>query len=439
MAGFAAFGDNPNSQTTPTAKIIMIKNFDQNNVKYRNTLVTINNAIRMYKDQFKIMNLSFSSKSPNIGYTRALDKISFENNIIIITSAGNVKTNHIMSNLKQGEIYPDFLKNYFIFFPGDCRNVVTVGSCTNKYSRLAPINAPSPFTKTNPYSTLTKPDVLANGGNIDCSITNNNIQLISQGYGLWAPSNVNNAYVEKHGTSFSAPIISNFIAQLYTKLDIDSSALLKALLLSSCDFLVDANYNIYDIAIQGYGKPNLDYALTSEKWRVCYLLKGNFNSRYPNHKDRYEFWFPEDADLIEITLVCEKSETVYPTEKNDYVELNVFHRPGASRRKSRTALKNVIGDVKCFNTYKGIYEVEKGSRGNWIVDIIPNFSTPNLMDMKIRYGCIITIIDTTKSNDLWNFIHDDWLIDLIGEYPIDEAEQDIGYLKPIILESPTER
>lgn len=427
VSGFAIYGENPSTTVDPSAKIIMIKNYDRNGIQYLNSLSAITNSIERYRNQFKIMNLSFGSTTPNPSYTRALDSIIFRNKIITVVSAGNLTLREIQQSLQNGETYPSYLIKYPIYFPGDCHNAITVGGCTHISSNLAPSDAPAPFTKTNPFSTLVKPDVLALSGNLQ--IIDGAFNIDGQNLGLRSLSN-NGNFIERHGTSFSAPIVANMIAQLMSKLGITNPALLKAILLNSTSFLRDGNY-YFDSNMQGFGKPNLEYALFSNIWRCCYLMEGECNISRRNILDRYEIWFPEKADMLEVTLVCEKSETIYRNRVNDYVQFRIHHRPGTS---SRTYLESILGNVKCFNTFKGEYFVERGSRGKWSLDIIPNFSQKELFDLKMRYGCVVTVKDSTKKNNIWDLINTDWLEELLGENAVDEQTQNIGLLRPIIVE-----
>ena len=428
VAGFCAYGDSPISTPRPTASIIMLKNYVDRHTRILDNLVAIQRAIQMFGEKFKILNLSFGSRGPHTTYSRALDQIAYRNKLVTITSAGNIPPPSIESSLHRGLVYPDYIRNYSIHFPGDCRNIITVGGCTNVASNLAPINAPSPFTKSNSLSSIVKPDVCAYAGNL--AVQGNPQSLISQGYGIMATSNLQSNYVEKSGTSFSASIISNFIARLINSLKIENPALLKALLLSSCSPLLNPRGIPYDTNIQGFGKPSLEKALFSHAWRCNYLLEGEFNSRNPWHRDRYNIWFPPGADTLEVVLVCQKSETLYRKESLDYVRFRVHSRAGTS---GYTSLSTLLGDRKCFNTYKGTYNVQRGSRGLWQVEIVPRFSSRYYLNLNMRYGAVVSAIDGSQTHNVWNPIYDDYLIPIVGEYVRPEDEQSMGGLVPTII------
>lgn len=408
VAGLSIYGYNPSIVNTPSSKVIMLKNFDldQGNVIEKvHPLIAIKKAINLFNES-KIFNFSFSAKNMDIGSTKALDQILFENEIISTTSAGNVLKEQIKQRIKKGETYPQYLSNYPIYFPGYCRNIITVGACTNVATSFVPDNAPSPFTRYGNMNIIEKPDVTEIGGNLEINFSNNDVQLVSRGFGISTTSN-DDDFIEQFGSSFSSPIVANFLSRLWAQLNFSNPALLYAILLSSCDQLTNNLGSVYDKKLQGYGKPNLEKALYSNKYEVCYLLEGEFSSRHHMHLDEYEFYFPPKANRLEITLVCHKSETLYETENRDYVELLIEERPGPG--DPYTYINTIMGNKKCYHTYKGYRDIKKGSKGEWIVQISPNFHTRDLYYLKMRYGCVIKVINTRRHEDIRKIINDNWL------------------------------
>ena len=426
VAGFAVYGESPQDEYTPSANIIMMKNYDSNLGFIVDDIQSLERAIELFTNEFSIINLSYSADEVNPSLSKIIDKISFNSNKLIITSAGNIELEHIEHYINTGVNYPNYISNYPIFFPGDGRNIVTVGSSTTKKSNICDINTPSPFTRYGADPLIVKPDLIMSGGNLSNQITTKGVSISSEGLGLTTVSHENDyGFCEKHGTSFSAPIIANLFARLKSMTGIDSNAMLKALLFSACSRLTDNSGKYYDEKIQGFGRPNFDNALYSNIYRVNYIMEGEFNSRYYDVFDRYNFWFPIGANKFEVTLVCEKSNTFYSLEKDDYIEFKIYHRGGTG---GSTKLKPILGKEECITTYKGEYEIESGSRGIWMVDIVPNFSTKNLYPLDMKYGCVITISDLNNTNDIWQDIYDKWLRDIIHSQEI--------ILEPEILEKP---
>lgn len=437
VTGFAIYGEDPTINIKPTSKVIMVKNFIDASTTVIDDINAIQTILDIFPNQFKIINLSYSTNGPNSSLTKALDKIVFNNELVLVTSSGNIHQDIILYNINQGIPYPNYLRRYLIYYPGDCRNVMTVGSCTHRGTKLAPNLGPSPFTRSSPYRNILKPDLVEIGGNIDIIKGSRAVALQMAGYGVSTTSHIGSGYIERHGSSFSSPIVANMFARLYSRLKIDSPALLKALLLSSCTRLCDQQGDHFDVELQGFGKPNFEHALSSNYHRVSYLLEGQFSSRFPRLFDRYDIWFPVGADEVEVTLVCDKSETMYENEEQDYITIDVVRRAGTG---GRTEFVSLAGNQNCCNTYKGRFEVSRGSRGAWTFDIIPKFFLGDVFPLRMRYGCVVTIKDNTTSNNIWKNVYDDWLSDLIEPtLPTDERlESRMEPLRPVLIEKEVE-
>jgi len=163
--------------------------------------------------------------------------------------------------------------------------------------------------------------------------------------------------------------------------------------------MVNVNDNsIFSDNLQGFGKVDKTRAVNSQDWRVCYLLQGEFGSNNPDDYHRYSFLFPEQADQLEVTVVCGKLRIGYAQEIEDYIHL-YFKRPGV---KLKTRLKKGfrIGRRKCSCTYKEKVSIERGSRGPWRVDVIPHFSKLPITQ-RIKYGIVITV-SSGKMNDVYS-------------------------------------
>lgn len=111
-----------------------------------NYLARIGTAVQQFKDRCRVFNLSFGGNGPDPTSTRALDQLSFENEVLFVVAAGNIMPQTIDSEINSGRGYPDYILDHHIYFPGDCYNALTVGSYAEKASNLAPHDCPSPFT-----------------------------------------------------------------------------------------------------------------------------------------------------------------------------------------------------------------------------------------------------------------------------------------------------
>jgi len=309
VAGLVIYGGDLRQSRLPTTKVIAVKNFDgQQRQIERDIIKVIQESINRYKYTSRILNLSFSARGPNSSQTRALDELVFKEDCIVLASAGNIRKEHIESFLNSGENYPDYITHQGMFFPADCRNVITVGACTEAPSSFVPRDCPSPFTRSNYCRSIIKPDVMAPGGNLEHSNSTGANQVFPvAGLGILTTSNVANRQIEKFGTSMSSPIVANTVSILTQRRFGLSAFLTKAVLISSCTQMVNATDGcIFSNSLQGFGKMNREYAVNSLDWRVCYLLQGEFDTTNQDVIHRYRFLFPDLADTIEVTVVKEK-------------------------------------------------------------------------------------------------------------------------------------
>jgi len=159
--------------------------------------------------------------------------------------------------------------------------------------------------------------------------------------------------------------------------------------------MVNSSYNSFSEKIQGFGKIDRTLAINSQEWRVCYLMQREFGKQNRDEYPRYCFLFPENADQLEIGVSCGKLNTVYSEEHNDFVRLH-FTKPGI---KPKTPLKKGtrIGRRKCCGTYKEIIKIDRGSRGRWILDVLPHFSNIPI-EQRIKYGIVVTVISSKMNN-----------------------------------------
>lgn len=402
VAGLAIYGDDLRKATTPSARVIMVKNFDQSGEINHDVIEVIRQTMDRYRFASRVINLSFNAQGPNPSLTRALDEIIYLNDYIFVVSAGNINTNTIASFLNSGVRYPEYINNQIVYFPADCRNVITVGSHTEYSSNFVLRDYPSPFTRSGFSRSLIKPDVMAPGGNLERSITTGEIMVFQkQGLGILSTSHIDDGNIEQFGTSFSSPIVASITASIVQKRVDLSVFLVKALLISSCDQMLNvSDSSLFSETLQGFGKVDKTRAVNSQDWRACYLMQAEFDSNNPYDFHRYQFLFPEQADQLEVTVVCGKLRTGYSQEMDDYVHL-YFKRPGV---KLKTRLKRGfrIGPRKCSCTYRERVRIERGSKGPWGVDVYPHFSSLPI-PQKIKYGIVIAV-SSSKMNDVYSTI-----------------------------------
>jgi len=166
VSGILVYGGNTQLNTKVLAKALMVKGFE-NRKPVRNIIQMIEKTVSFFNKETNILNLSFAAFGPNRSLTKTLDDIIYNKNIIVVACTGNIDYDQIGQCIQNGEIYPDYLHKFPIYFPGDSQNAITVGANTRFDSNWIRKNEPSPFTRAGTNKRNIKPDVIFDGGNID--------------------------------------------------------------------------------------------------------------------------------------------------------------------------------------------------------------------------------------------------------------------------------
>lgn len=266
-------------------------------------------AVKYFVENYpscKVINLSLGNSAKRMftgkrqfNLASLVDELAAELKVIFVISSGNFDE----FSAGYSDTYPDYLlketDKIKIIDPATAALGLTVGSVTQEYgpSNTSPrdllfsparTNYPSPFTRVGTgYKGMIKPDIVEEGGNIiRGSIGTNDIggKLI-----MLNPNWITDGklFTVDFGTSFSAPKIAHYLANLCNKYPFYSPNLIKALLISSTSIpaqrpgrlsqinLSSSDQDFIDLLkVYGYGKPDLEKALFSDLSRVL-LLKDN--------------------------------------------------------------------------------------------------------------------------------------------------------------------
>lgn len=394
-----------------SSKVIMVKLFDNHQI-IRGPVLSeemdiINDVIQKFKSKTKIFNFSFGTTEENLIWTRTLNDIVYENDVILIVSAGNITKRAILSYINSKKNYPVYLFENNIHFPGDCENVITVGSYTKKHSDLCIQNQPSPFTRCGQKLEQLKPDVLEEGGNlrlIKDRSSNLAINLDHTGLGIIGASNIGSQTREDIGTSFSSPGVANIIAQILKNYPGSNPFLVKAILISSSNQLTlfpdFSNSNL----VQGFGVPVEMIAVHSVYRRTCYLLQGAFEYSKPVYFHRYYFYFPRNANRLTITIVLGR-----PSDSTSFMKYRII-RGGSSSyyTQSKKAMNTIGGYYDVYTTHKRVIEVDHGGKGEWIIELIPYIKDVPAINNSIKYGCVLTA-ESTSNKDVYTEIEQHYI------------------------------
>ena len=396
VSGIVIYGGNISTHTQVISKVLMVKAFEDRK-PVAGIMQIIDKATSYFIDKTKVFNLSFSAFGPNRSLSKMLDDLIYSRDLIVVACAGNIDYSSIEHDLKNRMNYPIYLQKHPIYFPGDSVNAITVGASTSISSNWIRKNSPSPFTRIGTDENNIKPDVIFDGGNLHLNNgeDNNTFQFNSRNVGIKSASFDGPTQLsEGVGTSFSSPAIAAIAGNLLAKYNFATPNLIKSLILSSTYVLKSNQREVFGSNIQGFGIPELQTSIQSARWRVCYMLQGTFNGSDPLAIHSYRFLFPNNADRVTMTFVCGKPPGSQGSFKYKLVK-------SGNKTSSNTRPSCKLGSYPIGSTYKAVYDVKRGGKGEWVVEINPSFDKNVCVDKSMKYGCVITI-ESSKNLDVYS-------------------------------------
>ena len=289
-----------------------------------------------YSKGTRIFNMSINSSVPCrlvhiSAWAATIDKLSYENDLLFVISAGNIFRGYGYDNnpgvehyLETGNSYPEYLfeKSCRIANPAQSAQAIVVGSvCRGKYENediesFGDIGEPSAFTRIGPgIWDMIKPDVVEFGGDyIKNKLGDPNIRIGKETCPELVRSSLGGGPAvgkDAVGTSFAAPKVAHILVKIQERIPEGSSLLYRALLVQSArwpDWLIGKNYNLYSILKwMGYGIPNVNRAIKNSEYRVTLIgedVIGPVQAHIYSVKIPNELRRPGDrfSILMEVTL-----------------------------------------------------------------------------------------------------------------------------------------
>jgi len=260
-------------------------------------------AIRGLHDDHgvRVFNLSIAEDFPFSGshvspWTESLDELARELDVVIVVAAGNYWPSDLGPETDAHRAYPSYMftDQARVAEPSIAANVLTVGSLAHAdvpqriggESRpgdraIAPVGAPSPFTRTGPgVSGAIKPDLAADGGNW---VLNDVDMLQTRDHGVSVISLVQRdgeLFGLANGTSFAAPRIARLASQALYRYPGASANLIRALVASGSRPITRASGMRNDDLLRagGHGRPVSYRILESESRRVAMTYEGTISA-----------------------------------------------------------------------------------------------------------------------------------------------------------------
>jgi hypothetical protein len=392
VAGIVIYAGNVTAKQ-PLCRIIAAKLFD-NEVPDYVGLRCLTDVIQRFKDRTRVFNLSFSSRGPNPILSEAIDALALREGVMLVVSAGNVPLDVIMGELNSGASYPEYLKHFPVYPPGDCYNALTVGSYAELSSNLVPRKSPSPFTRTAPLKQTLKPEVLGSGGNLNKVESGGKvIRLDAQNLGVSSTSNNDSQLDTAVGTSFSCPAIASLASRLIAKIPDRFICLYKAIIVSSCERLKRPNKQDFESVIQGFGVPNEDLALNSYDWVATMISDSFFDLTKSDEQHVYNIPFPDPANRIRVVICFEVEPGLARNTEVPYEIRVKLHKRDTLSGSVTAPDVEIPGDRSNVKMYE--YFVHRGGKAGWELILEPQIRRSSYLTRmstkELRYGIVISV------------------------------------------------
>ncbi|NBJ15221.1 MAG: S8 family peptidase [Dehalobacter sp. 4CP] len=417
VASRVIYGDNLEScvhlhELTPTCSVIDITVFGEDllgnviGLKEDQLVTMLDNIVPTLSKTVRIFNLSLGFNCPieDNKYSllaQEIDFLSREFNVLFVIAAGNIR--HPLAS------YPEHFKftNARVQPPSESLLALTVGSIA-KYSNascLSTINEISPFSCIGPGADQgMKPELVAHGGNLLCGWGH------SPRVGAYGVDSSGRRLAYDVGTSFSAPIISNYAAKILGANPNATMNLIKALLCNSANNVICPELDGIDPQkFYGFGEPDINYALSSLSTAV-YIWQGSIK------KDVYQyikFHVPDSFAVvgaesklrIRVTLVY--NPPVNPDNQKEYsmsrMAVSLFKKCDDGMREVSLS----SNDFKYSVPWNPVIQIEKDFSRNYCagewearVRLLTRGDLPE--DFQQDYVIIIQVIDANGLVDVYS-------------------------------------
>lgn len=368
----------------------------------------IEDVVRQHHQSIKVYNLSLGSIYPVKDFefsaiTKLVDYLSKKYKVLFIIAAGNI--NQLLGDFPKDHFSHEFSR---IGTPAESILGLTVGSIakfTNKIA-LSEVDYVSPFSKRGPGADMgIKPEIVAHGGNLIEPYTD--APRVSA-YGLTGDTNLS----VDIGTSFSAPIVSQYAQRLFDLYPNSDPNLVKALL---CHFT--EKRGIHDevfsdsLNYTGFGEPIIQNAIQAHNYNAAFIYEGELD------QENYEiikFHVPKslgdsnpDSKLrVKITITYDPP--VNPDNEIEYSESRVSAKLFKPNKKGMKPI-NISGGDKYNLPWNPIIQFEKSFTrsyftGEWELRL-RLYTRGNVEESYLQdYSVVIEIIDLKESTDVYSDI-----------------------------------
>ncbi len=367
---------------------------------------------------------------PTSNYAYQLDKLSYEEDILIFISTAN--------NLNASNDCNEYDLLYFndekanLCSPSESMNNVTIGASADNlvndifvgiadlkefptiYSRTNHIEQSRIISKRKVNKHIKKPDFIQPGGDYEVSMgfvgtgEKATLSVLS--------SDPTESFYKSVGTSFSAPLAANLAAKILKEYPDLNAQSLKALLINSCnDKLHLSSDNDKSIALEkaiGYGLPDDTKAVFSDSNSVTFILEREIEHKelmvIPIKVPEYLRTVSKNKGVLKFTATL--CFSFLPDKDNQLVYCPVFMAFSIFRNKTPEQIKTSFSkEAKLRNSWsQDGYSIKNPPLYSNVQKISFNVSKEDIIDevgtFKIAVHCFISPNIKAGSNEIRNRI-----------------------------------
>jgi len=400
IAYLTIFGENG---TVPKARVISYKIYSEysETVYFEGYMLAFAKYSSEYQpNRSRIFVSSISFKDYNNPVTASIDRWIQENNICAVFAAGNIDPTTVSSYALSGVSCSSYISNHPIQDPAQAVNGLAIGAIAKRElpNSISRINELSPFTTCGTTNgclyDCQKPEFVENGGN-QCRD--------GTPLGLTSFDKNGELFTNFLGTSFSAPLFANHLAEIVASYgyNIKNAETLKAIALAlSYGQLAQC---------KGFGEPkSLDSFDYDCKALVCsegnIPLTDTISEKHwkISHRGKITVQIPNLVNSIKLFLV--HSDNHYREaipHLNTYLKVRATKIPHDSAY-GRVEMKNPDENKRKSNMkiFEWAFPI-RSMGGIWTFSITPELTADISAEHKrattIRYGCAILLNSKTQT------------------------------------------
>lgn len=399
VAYLAIFGED---ETVPKAKVVSYKIFSEYSETvyfegYGLAFAKYSSEYNPNKSRIFVSSIGFDDYDDVV--TAYVDKSIQENNICAVFAAGNIDEELVSNYASNGIPCSSYIGKYPVQDPSQAINALAIGAIAKKDSQtsISRINEPSPFTRCG----------IINGGLYDCQkpefVDNGGNQCVDgTPLGITSLDKKGKFFSDFLGTSFSAPLFANRLAEIVSKYgeNFKNAETLKAIAFAlSSGQLTDwkgfgevltPNQFDYDnrALVCSEGTIPLIDTLSEKHWNIRY--SGEITVQIPNFVNSIKlFLVHSDDHFLEAS-----------PQLNTYLQVRATKIP----YDSPGPLKMINTEENNRKTNMKVFEWAYPTRsmgGLWTFSIRPkltaDLSAKHKKETTIRYGCAILLNSKTPT------------------------------------------